>query len=475
MTQENEENKEKSLKGTLEAGGLELPQGDMSPEQTVSAALGELANLAAREGKREGVRAQSTFVEEKYDMKPEDLPGDTVGHMIDTIDQAMVDPVSQRAQSIGTVLEAVNQHRQQIRQTASTQLSHMMESGVWNQYVENNQEEARQIWESAGMLGDPYKIPESPNLGQIPQSQGYHGYTDSEFADIQSMDEPPEWFVEDAMEHFRQHEEQKKDLLLLKDLSSEEEEELTSGTSRERPSGAIRIPENRLEESPKFKKRVREEWQSVKNMPDNNAFREGGTTRPTELIANEIIEKGEHLSSVNQAHNLGHAINEQNDLGLTKPQVENAAEEAYETIPVKLPDYQISQVVRNAIIGTDDFIGASEEAEELDLSDEEEIALITEKIGMLAESNNFDQETTEKLYDHWAENRERYGYEVSDSAFWNIVSGIGTGAAGGAATGGAIGWKGGPIGVKIGAGGGAVIGGGYSGIKEIRKWWRGRD
>lgn len=158
----------------MTGGGLELPgRENLKPEQTLSNSLKDMADLAAREGRAAGRAGSLGFFEERG-IAPEDLPGSSVQRIVALADQAMVDPVAQRADSIGQLIESIAVQRDQTMQIAERQLNQLVETGQWNDLLDQKPEQARELWDAIGMVGNPQKMrtPEPELFGS--QKSGYY-------------------------------------------------------------------------------------------------------------------------------------------------------------------------------------------------------------------------------------------------------------------------------------------------------------
>lgn len=148
-----------SLEGTLPVGGLNLDPSNLSlpdidikglgADELLALSLKQMAQLAQREGRVTGTAAVSTFFSERG-IQPEDLPGGSIAQMLAVVDNAMVDPVAERGQSIADMINAVRSSRDQMRNIASSQISFLVNAGAWN---ELDNMERQDLWESAGYSG----------------------------------------------------------------------------------------------------------------------------------------------------------------------------------------------------------------------------------------------------------------------------------------------------------------------------------
>jgi len=311
---------DETLKKTLPQGGLSLPD-SFHPEEALSFALKDLASLAKREGKATGLAGTSSFFE-KRGITPEDLPGSSVSQMISFVDSAMVDPVYKRAESVGDILNAISQDRARIQETALNQMDTMMGHGVWNDFISSNPSQAKELWNSSGMMGEPYKIPvDTPGKwDHMDIAQPRPGYTLDETHDLEfgtSDGKPPAWFVQrDILPNMT--EEEKKEFLLLKDLSREEAERLSGRTPEgDAEKWVYNLPASKITDSPKFQEFAQKEWD--KEMRQGSTYSRTGSSDGTtqdfyDFLRSEIKEGGREFQN---EHELRRYVRDKNDeLGL---------------------------------------------------------------------------------------------------------------------------------------------------------------
>jgi len=123
-------------------------------EDVLAMALKNIAQLAQREGKVTGAAAASQFFADRG-ILPEDLPGSSVVNMLAVVDRAMTSPVAERAESLADLINITSQSKQQLQNTAATQIDFLIGGGMWN----DMEPELRQnLWETAGLPGVAQRV-----------------------------------------------------------------------------------------------------------------------------------------------------------------------------------------------------------------------------------------------------------------------------------------------------------------------------
>ena len=173
MTKENNPD---SLEGMMGAEGLQLPEvGDATPEQTLARALEDMSNLAQREATTAGRAASAKFFENQG-MDLSRMSGGSIQNMISIADQNMRNPIAERARSISGLVEQINTQRAQSMEMATHQMNQLVETGQWNDLLEQNPKQAKELWTAAGKLGSPHRMrtPEPEIFGN--QQTGYYRF-----------------------------------------------------------------------------------------------------------------------------------------------------------------------------------------------------------------------------------------------------------------------------------------------------------
>jgi hypothetical protein len=306
---------DETLKNTLPEGGLSLPD-STKPEDTLSLALKDLSNLAAREGKVKGTAATASFFEERG-ISPEDLPGSSVGQMLSFVDRAMVKPVDQRAESIGDILDTVRYERQRIQETAAGQIGMMMEQDVWNGLVSENPTAAKELWKASGLFGDPYKIPETP--AQLNDVDIVPGYTPQESNDLYYKEDVQDWFIQDLLRELPQEE--------LSRLSIAEPDEQGQGRSY-----------SNIENSPKFQEFAQQQWHDTRRKMGGGSVPVDSLQTFSEQVAGTLKEQNIKIRNRDELWTYIRDINEEigTDFGITE--LNRATDNILRDIPVTMSE-----------------------------------------------------------------------------------------------------------------------------------------
>jgi hypothetical protein len=340
----------------------------------------------------------------------------------------------------------------------------MMETGMWNQAMEKDPESVREIWNSAGFTGEPFRIPEGP--GDLGYEGVPAGFTPSEWEDVRTSEEPPKWFIEKTAGYLRENEELEKFLLVdPQDMTDEEEEALTVGASRERASGVIRIPENRLEESPEFKERIEQEWLSLRRNPRQNGASlngmSGTVATPFDYIENSINKTNVTFDSKAELENFARMKNEELkefDKDLSTSALNYEIERYWNSIPVELNKEEITDASSDIISFMEEDLGNINDNNFKEWTDR-----FIRYVDELALDENWSETSRQRVIENFVENYTEQFEEKYFSGLAKNVAGFGTsGAVGGGAVGAAT--TGG-----LGALPGAVIGGVYGGAAGAGK------
>jgi hypothetical protein len=135
------------------------------PNSLLQGAIKSMSNIAKKAATEQGMQGMFGFFEERG-VTPEDLPGSTVGNMINVMNQAMVDPVVERAQTISDMVATITETNRENQRIAEKQLDFMINNNMWNSLLSSNPTQANELWELSGMPGTPKNM-------ASPSSSGY--------------------------------------------------------------------------------------------------------------------------------------------------------------------------------------------------------------------------------------------------------------------------------------------------------------
>jgi hypothetical protein len=169
---------------------------DADPLTLLQGLISEVGPLAKRQARAKGMEEMWGFTG-KRGITPSDLPGSTVANMINVMDKAMTDPITERINSTTDMIDAVREAKRESKSAAEKSMNFFIGNDMWNDL---NQDERQELWESAGMPGDAMKItiPEGSNDISIDDLMKYKlpGFTPEWSYLIHNSPEPPEGWVD---------------------------------------------------------------------------------------------------------------------------------------------------------------------------------------------------------------------------------------------------------------------------------------